>query len=51
MPKNKFLNLPVRKYIEHRGKKNKKLQSVCRTYIKLTLKMHSNIQWVQTNTV
>ena len=31
------------------------LQSVCRTYIKLNLKMHSNIQfdtvWFQTNTV
>ena len=31
--------------------RGKKVQSVCRTDIKLTLKMHSNIQQMQTNTV
>ena len=33
------------------GGGGKKVPSVCRTYIKLSLKMHSNIHWVQTNTV
>ena len=37
----------MRAYCKAQGKK--KVQSVFRTYIKLTLRMHSNIQRVQTN--
>ena len=38
-------------YCIAQGEKNKKIRSVCKTYMKLTLKMHSNIYQVQTNTV